>query len=109
MGALRALPYYTLVGSSKGALEALARHLAVELAPRGIRVNILMPGTVETDVWKVIPEREARLSAAICRTPIGRLVTPEEVAAAAQFLCSEAASGIVGQTLVVDGGLAIMG
>jgi enoyl-[acyl-carrier protein] reductase III len=109
MGALRALPYYSLVGSSKGALEALARHLAVELAPRGIRVNILMPGTVETDVWKVIPDREDRLSAAICRTPIGRLVTPEEVASAAQFLCSEAAAGIVGHTLIVDGGAAIMG
>lgn len=109
MGALRALPYYSLVGSSKGALEALARHLAVELAPRGIRVNILMPGTVETDVWKVIPDREDRLSTAICRTPIGRLVTPEEVASAAQFLCSEAAAGIVGHTLIVDGGAAIMG
>ena len=44
MGGSRALPYYTLVGSSKAALESLARHLAVELAPRGIRVNILVPG-----------------------------------------------------------------
>ena len=109
MGALRALPYYTVVGSSKGALEALARHLAVELAPRGIRVNILVPGTVETDAWKAIPDREQRLSSAVCRTPTGRLVTPEEVASAAQFLCSEAAAGIVGHTLIVDGGAAIMG
>ncbi|MGA2902492.1 MAG: SDR family oxidoreductase [Candidatus Korobacteraceae bacterium] len=109
MGAVRALPNYTLVGSSKGALEALARHLAVELAPRGIRVNILVPGSVETDAWEAIPDREARLAAAIRRTPIGRLVTAEEVASAAQFLCSEAAAGIVGQTLIVDGGSAIMG
>lgn len=109
MGALRALPYYTLVGSSKGALEALARHLAAELAPRGIRVNILVPGAVETDVWKAIPDHEERLATAISRTPTGRLVTPEEVASAAQFLCSEAAAGIVGHTLVVDGGAAIMG
>lgn len=109
MGAVRALPDYTLVGASKGALEALARHLAVELAPRGIRVNILVPGSVETDAWEAIPEGEERLAAAVRRTPIGRLVTAEEVASAAQFLCSEAAAGVVGQTLIVDGGSAIMG
>jgi NAD(P)-dependent dehydrogenase (short-subunit alcohol dehydrogenase family) len=109
MGAARALPYYSLVGSSKGALEALARHLAVELAPRGIRMNILSPGTVATDVWKVIPDGEDRVAAAIRHTPIGRLVTPEQVASAAQFLCSEAAAGIVGQTFVVDGGAAVAG
>jgi NAD(P)-dependent dehydrogenase (short-subunit alcohol dehydrogenase family) len=109
MGAVRALPDYTLVGSSKGALEALARHLAIELAPRGIRVNILRPGSVETDAWEAIPDGKERLAAAIRRTPIGRLVTTEEVASAAQFLCSEAAAGVVGQTLIVDGGSAVMG
>jgi NAD(P)-dependent dehydrogenase (short-subunit alcohol dehydrogenase family) len=109
MGSVRALPYYSLVGSSKGALEALARHLAVELAPRGIRVNILMPGTVETEVWKVLPDAQSRIAAAISRTPAGRLVTPEEVASAARFLCSEASAGVIGQTLVVDGGSSILG
>ncbi len=108
-GALRALPYYSLVGASKGALEALARHLALELAPRGIRVNILAPGTVETEVWKTLPEGEDRVAAAMHRAPIQRLVTPEEVAWAAQFLCSEASKGIIGQTLVVDGGAGILG
>ncbi|MGA2372301.1 MAG: SDR family oxidoreductase [Candidatus Korobacteraceae bacterium] len=108
IGATRALPEYTMVGASKGALEALARHLAVELAPRGIRVNILVPGSVETDAWESIPHRDERLAAAIRRTPIGRLVTADEVASAAQFLCSEAAAGIVGQTLIVDGGSALM-
>ncbi len=109
MGGSRALPYYALVGSSKAALESLARHLAVELAPRGIRVNILVPGTVETEAWKALPERDERLAAAVRQSAIGRLVTPDEVAAAAQFLCSDAASGIVGQTLIVDGGAAIRG
>jgi len=109
MGARRALPYYSLVGASKGALESLARHMAVELAPRGIRVNILAPGTVATEVWKVIPQGEDRVAAALDRTPIRRLVTPEEVAWAAQLLCSEAATGIIGQTLVVDGGAGIVG
>ncbi len=109
MGGQRALPYYSLVGSSKGALEALARHLAVELAPQGIRVNILVPGTVATDVWKTLPEGEERVATAIRRTPIRRLVTPEEVAWAAQFLCSGAAAGIIGHALIVDGGAGIVG
>jgi enoyl-[acyl-carrier protein] reductase III len=109
MGAQRALPYYSLVGSSKGALEALARHFAVELAPRGIRVNILVPGTIATDVWKTLPEGVERIATAIRRTPAQRLVTPEEVALAAQFLCSGAASGIIGHALVVDGGAGIVG
>ena len=106
-GALRAIPSYSLVGASKGGLEALARHLAAELAPRGIRVNILTAGAVITDAWKAMPDSEARIAEAIRRTPVGRLVTPEEVAYAAQFLCSDAASGINGHTLVVDGGYGI--
>lgn len=108
MGAARAMPCYSLVGASKAALEALARHLALELAPRGVRVNILLPGAVLTEAWKAIPNSEARLAEAVRRTPSGRLVSPEEVAYAALFLCSEAAAGIVGQTLVIDGGACIV-
>ncbi len=107
-GALRFQPGYGAVGSSKGALEALARHLAVELAPRGIRVNIITAGAVLTDVWKALPDAENRIAEAIRRTPAGRLVTAEEVAYGAQFLFSDAASGIIGQTLVIDGGTGIM-
>jgi NAD(P)-dependent dehydrogenase (short-subunit alcohol dehydrogenase family) len=106
-GAVRALPSYSLVGSSKGGLEALARHLAVELAPRGIRVNILTAGAVLTDAWKVMPNSDARIAETVRRTPAGRLVTAEEVAYAAQFLCSDAAAGIIGHTLIVDGGVGI--
>jgi enoyl-[acyl-carrier protein] reductase III len=97
-----------LVGASKGGLEALARHLAVELAPRGIRVNILTAGAVSTDAWKAMPNSEARIAETIRRTPAGRLVTAEEVAYGAQFLCSDAAAGMIGQTLVIDGGAGIM-
>jgi len=107
-GALRAIPCYSLVGSSKGALEALARHLAVELAPRGIRVNILTAGAVLTDVWKALPNSEARIAETILRTPAGRLITAEEVAYGAQFLCCDAAAGIIGHTLVIDGGIGIL-
>ena len=107
-GASRALPCYSLVGSSKGALESLARHLALELAPRGIRVNILTAGAVLTNAWKAMPNSDARIAETIRRTPAGRLVTAEEVAYGAQFLCSDAAAGIVGHTLVLDGGSGIM-
>jgi enoyl-[acyl-carrier protein] reductase III len=107
-GAVRAVPAYAAVGASKGALEALARHMAVELAPRGIRVNILSPGSVPTDAWNAFPDRDERLEAAVRHTPLGRLVTPDEVALAARFLCSRASRGVVGQTLVVDGGARIV-
>jgi enoyl-[acyl-carrier protein] reductase III len=107
-GAQRAVPSYAAVGSSKAALEALARHLAVELAPRGIRVNVLRPGSVATDAWDAFPDKEQRIAEATQRTPIGRLVRLDEVAHAAQFLCSAAACGIVGHTLVVDGGRSIV-
>jgi enoyl-[acyl-carrier protein] reductase III len=106
-GAVRALPGYSLVGSSKAALEALARHMAVELAPRGIRVNILAPGAIETEAWDAMPEGKTRLAELARRTPVGRLTTPEEVAQVAQFLCSDAARTMIGQTLVVDGGAGI--
>lgn len=108
MGATHAIPYYTAVGASKGALEAMVRHMAVELAPRGIRANLLRPGAVETDAWKSIPDAAARLEAAAERSPIGRLVRPDELALCAQFLCSSAASGVNGQTLTVDGGATIV-
>jgi len=108
LGGTRALPQYSLVGSSKGALESLARHLAAELAPSGVRVNILTAGAVLTDAWKSIPEAEARVAETVRRTPAGRLVTAEEVAYGAQFLCSDASSAIVGHTLVIDGGASIV-
>ena len=107
-GAVRAVSAYAAIGASKGALESLARHLAAELGPRGVRVNILAPGSVETEAWAVFPDREQRLADAIRRSPLQRTVTLEEIALAAQFLCSRASGGIVGHTLVVDGGARIV-
>ena len=108
LGATRALPQYTAIGTSKGALESLIRHLAVELAPRGIRANALAPGAVATEAWQAIQEGEARLAEAAQRSPNGRLVTAEELALCAQFLCSPAATGVNGQSLIVDGGTTIV-
>ena len=108
LGATRAIPYYTLVGASKAALESLVRHLAVELAPRGILVNAVSAGVVETDALRHFPNREQLLQASLERTPAGRLTTPEDVAGAVLFLCSDLARMIVGQTIVVDGGYSIL-
>jgi enoyl-[acyl-carrier protein] reductase III len=106
-GASHAVPDYAVVGASKGALESLARHLAVEFAPRGIRTNIVVPGAIATDAWKAIPGGEAKLAEAAKRSPLKRLVTPEEVAFVTRFLCSAPATGVNGHTLVVDGGASI--
>ena len=103
LGSIRVLDNYTLVGVSKAALEALVRYLAVELAPRGIRVNAVSAGVVETGALEHFPNREAMLEGG-ARNPVGRLVEPEDVAACVTFLCSPEAEMIRGHTLVVDGG-----
>ena len=109
IGAVRAIPQYTVVGASKGALESLVRHLAVELGPRGITVNTISAGVVDTDALKKFPNRDEIIAASMARTPLGRLTTPEDVADVALFLCSPLAGMIHGQTVVVDGGYAIHG
>jgi enoyl-[acyl-carrier protein] reductase III len=106
LGASRVLENYALVGTSKAALEALVRYLAVELGPRGIRVNAVSGGVVETGALDHFPNREEMLAAG-ARNPAGRLVTPEDVAAAVAFLCSPEAEMIRGQVLVVDGGFSL--
>jgi enoyl-[acyl-carrier protein] reductase III len=103
LGSTRVLDNYALVGASKAALEALVRYLAVELAPRGIRVNAVSAGVVETGALEHFPNKEAMLEMG-ARNPVGRMVTPEDVAACVTFLCSPAAEMVRGQTLVVDGG-----
>ncbi len=107
LGSSRVLENYTLVGTSKAAVEALVRYLAVELAPRGIRVNAVSAGVVETGALEHFPNRETMLQDGRERTPAGRLVTPEDVAGAVAFLLSPEAEMIRGQTIVVDGGFSL--
>jgi enoyl-[acyl-carrier protein] reductase III len=106
LGAQRVLDNYTLVGTSKAALESLVRYLAVELAP-GIRVNAVSGGVVETGALEHFPNREEMLAAGRAN-PVGRLVAPDDIAGAVAFLCSADADMIRGQTIVVDGGFSLL-
>lgn len=108
LGSSRVLDNYVLVGVSKAAIEALVRYLAVELAPRDIRVNAVSAGLVETGALEHFPNREDLLAYYRSRTPAGRLVEPREVADAVCFLSSPEARMIRGHTLVVDGGYSLL-
>jgi enoyl-[acyl-carrier protein] reductase III len=105
LGSTRVLENYVLIGTSKAALEAIVRYLAVELSP-GIRVNAVSGGVVDTGALEHFPNRDEMLRS-VERTPAGRLVEAEDIAAAVSFLCSPDASMIRGQTLVVDGGFSL--
>jgi enoyl-[acyl-carrier protein] reductase III len=107
LGSQRVLENYVLVGTSKAALEALVRYLAVELAPRGIRVNAVSAGVVETGALEHFPNREELLKLG-GDNPAGRLVNPEDVAGAVAFLCSPDAEMIRGHILVIDGGFSLV-
>jgi enoyl-[acyl-carrier protein] reductase III len=109
LGAIRAIENYTTVGASKAALESLVRHLAVELGPKGININTVSAGAVDTDALKHFPNRDQILGTALERTPLGRLTTPDDVADISLFLCSDLSAMIQGQVITVDGGYAIRG
>jgi enoyl-[acyl-carrier protein] reductase III len=108
LGAQRVLENYVLVGTSKAALESVVRYLAVELSPRGIRVNAVSAGVVETEALDHFPNREEMLRSGRTRTPAGRLVEPDDIAGAVAFLCSPDAQMVRGHTLIVDGGYSLL-
>ena len=94
----------SVYGISKGGLIQMSRMLAIEWAPRDIRVNAVAPSTALTDSRKALLDDKAR-ERMLARIPSGRFVTPEEVAAAVCYLASPAAKSVTGHTLPVDGGL----
>ncbi|MGR9235106.1 NAD(P)-dependent dehydrogenase (short-subunit alcohol dehydrogenase family) [Rhizobium leguminosarum] len=91
--------------ASKHAVIGLTTSAALEYAPRGIRINVVCPGTIETPmVSKLVDKGELVLSDAIAKAPIARIGQPEEIASAVLWLCSPGASYVVGVALPVDGG-----
>jgi len=102
------LPKVVAYTASKAAVEGMTRALAVELSPRGIRVNCIAPGFIETPMSaRALAQDPDRKRRVLERTPLGRLGRPEEVGYAAVFLASDAASYITGAILTVDGGNSI--
>jgi enoyl-[acyl-carrier protein] reductase III len=104
LGSIRVLPSYGAIGVSKAALESATRYLASELGPRGIRVNGVVGGLLDTEASRLHPEFGALAKEAVARTPIGRLIDTSDIANAVLFLCSPLSEAIVGQMIVVDGG-----
>lgn len=95
----------SVYSATKGAVDVLTKSLAAELGPRNIRVNALLPGPVETEGAKNLPEFEPMLTATLPRTPLGRVGQPHDIATVASFLASEDAGWITGQIIQAAGGL----
>jgi enoyl-[acyl-carrier protein] reductase III len=108
MGSQRYIPGYAAMGAAKGGLEALTRQLAVELAPRRIRVNTVCGGLIDTDSLKYLHDGERMAEIAREHTPLGRIGRPQDIANAVAMLISPQAAWVTGQVLVVDGGLSLL-
>lgn len=107
-GSHRALPMYGLIGGSKAALESIARHLALECGERGVNVNVVQAGLVETDSTRSLPYADQMFAGRRERSLTGdRMLLAEDVADAVLYLASSLSDLVQGATLTVDGGAAI--
>ncbi len=107
-GSNMALPFYGLIGGSKAALESIVRHLALELGARGINVNVVKAGLVETDSTRKLPYGEQLFAARGFRSMTGeRYLLAEDVANSVLFLASDLSDMVQGETLTVDGGVQV--
>ena len=102
---MRAAPLQGVYGMTKAAVISMTQSLAVELGPAGVRVNAIAPGLTETRFAATIVGDETLRGHFTDRTALGRHAQPEEMAGAAVFLLSDAASYMTGQVVVVDGGM----
>jgi enoyl-[acyl-carrier protein] reductase I len=109
LGADQAVPNYGLMGPVKAALESLVRYMATELGSRNIRVHAISPGPMPTRAASGLADFDALMQRAREKSPLQRLVTLREVGQLAAFLAADAASGMTGQTIYIDGGYHITG
>jgi enoyl-[acyl-carrier protein] reductase III len=103
-GSQRSWPGYAAVGAAKSVLENLARSMALELAPLGIRTNIVQPGLTDTAAFRQIPGHETLKQMALEKNPFKRITTPEDVARVIALLCTDEAAWINGALIHADGG-----
>lgn len=107
VAALTGAPLQGVYAMTKAAVVSMTKTLAVELGPSKIRVNAIAPGLVETRFASALVSNPDIVQQVVSRTPLGRYAQPEEIAGAALYLASDAASFVTGQTMVVDGGMTI--
>jgi NAD(P)-dependent dehydrogenase (short-subunit alcohol dehydrogenase family) len=107
--ALTGAPLQGVYAMTKAAVVSMTRTLATELGPSNVRVNAIAPGLVDTRFAAAIVQNPELQRRVIERTPLGRYAQPDEIAGAALYLASDAASFVTGHTLVVDGGMTIAG
>ena len=105
LGSGEAVPHYGLMGPVKAALESLVRYMAMELGPKNIRVHAVSPGPILTRAASGIASFDELMATAQAKAPLQRLVTLDEIAQLSAFLCTDAASGMTGQTIYVDAGV----
>jgi NAD(P)-dependent dehydrogenase (short-subunit alcohol dehydrogenase family) len=107
-GDARVIPQYAAVSAAKATLGSHLRQLAVELAPRKIRVNTVRGGLVDTDALNYFPDKQKMMDIATRITPFGRVGTAEDIAGVVEILVDPRGAWVTGQVLVADGGLSLV-
>lgn len=107
LGSKLCIPDYMPVGTAKAAIEAMTRYLACELIEKGIYVNAVSAGFIDTEALEIFKDIETLKEESIKRTPAGRIGSPEDVAGVVAFLCQPDSNWIIGQTIIADGGASL--